>query len=242
MSLPREVARAPIPRPVRRSIRSSLSATYHAIRWPFRTPLYRDIMRCESRKTDATVRELKGFEELEESAWSGLETLAYQMVKRFRPKVIVELGTHMGLSALAMGLALRDLGEGGKLYAVDCWEGDPQAGFYGDEVYRTFLGRIEQLKLGSIILPLKMYFDEALNHVEKPIDLLHIDGLHTWEAVNHDFDTFGPLVRPGGLVIFHDVNSAWADLRRFWEGMEQTHDVHTIPYSNGLGILRTKRK
>ena len=89
---------------------------------------------------------------------------------------------------------------------MDCWEGDPQAGFYGDEVYRTFLGRIEQLKLGSIILPLKMYFDEALNHVEKPIDLLHIDGLHTWEAVNHDFDTFGPLVRPGGLVIFHDVN------------------------------------
>jgi len=238
MFVPLTLAKSLLPQGLRRR----LAPAYQTIMWPFRTPLNRDILRLEGRRKVEDLRELEGFPELEKSAWKGLEGIGYQIVRHYRPKVIVELGTHMGLSALAMGLALRDLNQGGRLFAIDSWEGDPQAGLYDDQVYRTFLGRSEQLGLGSIIVPLKMYFDQARDQVATPIDLLHIDGLHTWDAVNHDLETYGPLVRPGGLILFHDVNTHFEDLRRFWAGVSQTHESHTIPHSNGLGIIRTKAR
>jgi O-antigen biosynthesis protein len=240
MSTALKLARSVLPAGLRRSLRHHLTPIYHTVTWPFKTPLSREILQLEGQGQRERLRELEDFKELELSAWQGLEGLAYHIVRHYRPKLIVELGTHMGLSALAMGLALRDLGEGGRLFAVDSWEGDPQAGFYGDSVYRTFLGRSEQLDLGSIIVALRMYFDDARDRVATPIDLLHIDGLHTWEAVSHDFEVFGPLVRPGGLVMFHDVNSGYEGVQRFWAGISRRYESHMVPYSNGLGIIRTK--
>lgn len=38
-----------------------------------------------------------------------------------------------------------------------------------------------------------------------PPDLLFIDGSHDLESVTIDWQVFGPMVRPGGLVAFHDV-------------------------------------
>ena len=40
-----------------------------------------------------------------ESIWSGLGTLGYEIVKHFRPRRVVELGTYEGFSACAMALA-----------------------------------------------------------------------------------------------------------------------------------------
>jgi predicted O-methyltransferase YrrM len=242
MTMIKNIARAVLPEAARAKYRELMWKVKH--RKPFRlfipgtTPLSREILRLEFSKSKKPLEKLDGFAELDSSAWQGLQALAYQLVLRYRPKVIVELGTHMGLSALAMGLALKEIGEGGLLYAVDSWEGDPQAGHFGDEVYRKFLERREQLGLGSTIVPLKMYFDEAKDKVATPIDLLHIDGLHTWDAVSHDWETFGPLVRPGGLVLFHDVNTFYLEVAKFWSGLRKSWESHTVPYSHGLGILR----
>jgi predicted O-methyltransferase YrrM len=242
----KSIVRAVVPEPVRLKFHSWKHKITHAR--PFRlfipgtTPLSREILKLEFSKSGKPLEKLKTFPELDKSAWQGLQPLAYQIVLRYRPKVIVELGTHMGLSALAMGLALKELGEGGQLFAVDCWEGDPHAGHFDDEVYQTFLKRRNELGLESTIVPLKMFFDEARDKVATPIDLLHIDGLHTWEAVTHDWETFGPLVRPGGLVFFHDVNTFYPEVAKFWSEMRKAWECHTVPYSNGLGILRKPEK
>ncbi|MGO8704469.1 MAG: class I SAM-dependent methyltransferase [Candidatus Brocadiia bacterium] len=37
------------------------------------------------------------------------------------------------------------------------------------------------------------------------VDVLHIDGDHAVESVLFDWRTYSPLVRPGGLVLMHDV-------------------------------------
>lgn len=39
------------------------------------------------------------------------------------------------------------------------------------------------------------------------VDLLFIDGEHTYGVVKSDYDNYGPLVRPGGLIMFHDTQS-----------------------------------
>jgi predicted O-methyltransferase YrrM len=205
-----------------------VSCTYSDIAlWPFRDELTRDLTRIEWRKSEQNLRELQGFGEMVESAWRDLGSLGYELVRYYRPKVVVELGTHVGLSALAMGMALRDLDRGGKLYAVDTWEGDDHSGHYGD-----------RLGLESVIVPMRMTFDEARGQVPDQIDLLHVDGLHTWDAVKHDFDTYKPLVRPGGIVLFHDVNTCYDDTRRFWKMVSGQYMSYMVPYSHGLGVIR----
>lgn len=39
----------------------------------------------------------------------------------------------------------------------------------------------------------------------RQIDFLFIDADHTYEGVKKDFEMYGPLVRKGGIVAFHDI-------------------------------------
>lgn len=39
----------------------------------------------------------------------------------------------------------------------------------------------------------------------RSLDVLYLDGDHSYEGVKADFELFSPLVRPGGLIVFHDI-------------------------------------
>ena len=59
----------------------------------------------------------------------------------------------------------------------------------------------------------------------KLIDFLFIDGDHSYEGVHADFRMYAPLVRPGGLIGFHDII---LDYRQRY-GRETTADVGGVP-------------
>jgi predicted O-methyltransferase YrrM len=220
---------------LRRMVKSSL---VRLVGPSLKTELREEIIDLEGVKTDWNLGELREFPELEKTAWRGLGSLAYEIVKHYRPQRVVELGSARGMSTFAMGLALRDLGEGGRLVAVDTWKGDEHIGSYGEVVYDTFMSRREQLGLDGVIDPMRMTFDEAREKIPPPVDLLHIDGFHTWQAVTHDLRTYKPLVRPGGLIFFHDVRSRFPEMRRFWQRIALKYENYCVPYSHGLGIIR----
>lgn len=64
------------------------------------------------------------------------------------------------------------------------------------------------------------------------VDVLHIDGDHSERAVRHDWETYGPLVRPGGMVIFHDAQCTVRDERvaveKLWNELKYTYRSMTL--------------
>jgi predicted O-methyltransferase YrrM len=174
----------------------------------------------------------------EGTPWSGLGTIAYEIITHLRPQNIVELGSKCGFSTFAMGLALRDLNLGGKIYAVDTWKGDLHADFYGEEVYENFMADRHTLGLDDVVQPLRMTFAEASKEIAPPIDVLHVDGLHTFKAVTADFNGFRHLLAPGAIVLFHDVYTTFRQMRLFWTLLSLRYPSYRIPYSHGLGVIR----
>ena len=175
------------------------------------------------------------------SAWVGHINFGYDLVANTKPKMIVELGTHWGVSFFSFCQAVKDRHLDSKLYAVDTWQGEEHAGEYGEKVIQTVTGIREVYFKSLHVELLRKTFDEAKNDFEdQSIDLLHIDGLHTYEAVKHDFENWLPKMTKTGIILFHDtaekergfgVYRLWEELsKRFGQGIE-------LPHCHGLGIL-----
>ena len=111
------------------------------------------------------------------TSWHEHIPFAFALMDMFRPSVFVELGTHKGDSYCAFCQAVDALGLSTKCYAVDTWEGDQQAGFYGPEVLSELRSYHDPL-YGRFSRLIQSTFDDAVNSFpEKSIDLLHIDAL-----------------------------------------------------------------
>jgi len=178
---------------------------------------------------------------VETSGWIGHYFFAYDLIANTKPKIIVELGTHMGNSLFSFAQAIKDLELDAKLHAVDTWKGDKHAGFYENDVYKSFLEIVDKYYKDVNITPHKMYFDEAVKKFEdQSIDILHIDGLHTYEAVKHDFETWLPKVnKKNGIVLLHDVCEKSKDfgVYKLWDELKEKYPTYTFNHSHGLGVL-----
>jgi GT2 family glycosyltransferase/uncharacterized coiled-coil protein SlyX len=175
------------------------------------------------------------------TSWHGLVPVAFALIALHRPNVFVELGTHKGDSYCAFCQAVDELKLPTRCYAIDTWQGDPQAGWYGEEVYRELKAYHDPL-YGRFSVLLRMTFDEALSHfADGEIDLLHIDGLHTWEAVKHDFESWLPKMSSRGVMVFHDVAVHEGDFGvwRLWQELSQRYPTRLFGFSHGLGIVVT---
>ncbi len=173
------------------------------------------------------------------STWVDHMPFAYDLVATLQPSKIVELGTHNGLSFFTFCQALQENNVDGLAYAVDTWQGDEHTGAYGEEVFEMVRDHCREHYRGNSYL-LRMTFDEAADHfADQSIDLLHIDGLHTYDAVSHDFQTWLPKVRPGGVVLFHDIEARMEDFGvwRFWQDIKPQYQSYEFRFGFGLGVV-----
>ena len=174
------------------------------------------------------------------SSWWEHVPIAHWLIEYLKPEVVVELGTHYGVSFFAFCEAARAYSPNTFIYAVDTWEGDSQAGFYNDEVYQKVYAHQQAFhQLQSYLI--RSNFDEAANHfTDKSIDILHIDGLHTYESVKHDYETWLPKLREGGSLIFHDWNVREKDFGvwQLWDEIkcDDNYKCIEVPNGHGLGI------
>ncbi len=166
---------------------------------------------------------------------------AHWLVSAIRPRLVVELGTHNGVSYAAFCSAVARSDHPARCFAVDTWEGDAHAGLYGDAVFREFRA-FHDAHFAAFSTLLRKTFDAALaDFADGTIDLLHIDGFHSYEAVRHDFETWQPKLSPRAVVLFHDIAvlengfGVW----RFWDEISAGRPHFRFRHSFGLGALAT---
>ena len=175
------------------------------------------------------------------SAWFEHIPFAFELIKKLRPKVVAELGVHYGTSYFAFCQAIRENGLDCTCYGIDTWAGDEHAGFYEEEVFGS-VHRYNRENYSAFSTLLRSYFDEAVKgFADHSIDLLHIDGLHSYEAVKKDFETWKPKLSARSVVLFHDtcMMDRGFGVYQLWDELSATYPSFSFLHGLGLGVLFT---
>lgn len=117
-------------------------------------------------------------------------------VKERGPKKILEIGSYYGGTLRQWFGIVR---AGGHVVSVDLPPGD----FGAMWASWAPAGVAFDLVTADSRLPSTLQTVKSLGMMD--VDFLFIDGDHAYETARSDFDTYGPLVRPGGVIAFHDI-------------------------------------
>lgn len=145
--------------------------------------------------------------------------ILWSIARKYPKGVFGEIGTQGGMTAIAFGMAARDVG--GKVYSMDIdtlYTGNAQA-------------NIELLGVKDVVTLL--HGDSTKTDFPEPLDVLFIDGDHSYEGVKADYERHHTNVKDDGIILFHDPYTC--------EGVGQLLEeigAYTIPIESGLGIMR----
>jgi hypothetical protein len=177
------------------------------------------------------------------SAWLEHAPFGFWLVGALRPRTIVELGVHTGFSYSVFCQAVQRLHLPARCFAVDTWRGDQHAGYYGDDVYNAV--RLHNRRYDAFSRLIRADFADALSEfADGSIDLLHIDGCHSYEAVRRDFESWLPKLSDRGVVLFHDT-AEYANgfgVHRLWEELRLRYPSFEFTHGHGLGVLGVGQK
>jgi hypothetical protein len=173
------------------------------------------------------------------TGWWGHIPFLFAIFEATRPRNFVELGVHYGASFIAASSATAQLGLSTKLFGIDTWEGDNHVGSYeGDRLMESVRAWGETLGVDYKLI--RKRFDQAVRDFDDAsVELLHIDGFHTYEAVKADFQTWLPKMAPNGIVLFHDVYETKEDfgVHVLWQELKAQYRTFDFSHSHGLGVL-----
>jgi predicted O-methyltransferase YrrM len=147
------------------------------------------------------------------------------LINRIKPEITVELGVDYGYSSFLMALC-----QNNPVYGIDCFDVSVH-GPREDDDYQFVMSVKEKLGLDNLEI-IKGYFDDVAKTWDKEIDLLHIDGLHDYENCKNDCDTWAPLVKEDGVILFHDTVSNPDGAGLFFSQLE----VPKVNFTNSFGL------
>jgi predicted O-methyltransferase YrrM len=127
----------------------------------------------------------------------------FGLARQMKARKVVEVGRYKGGSTLALAVAI---GNEGHLWSIDI--GEKESRLHAGEQKRTFdmqlRDRLQQLDLNNVDI---LVGDSRIVDFETKgeVDLVFIDGDHSYELAKNDFERFGRRVRVGGAVLFDDA-------------------------------------
>jgi hypothetical protein len=157
--------------------------------------------------------------------WGAGHKIFDVVIGAIRPKLIIEVGSWKGKSALHMAALCQSLELQVEIVCVDTWLGSP--GLYirpNDEylaslsprngyptIYYTFLGNVMRAGMQDVITPVPLpsnHAAEILKHYKVTADLVYIDAAHDYQSVLADLRNYWDLLGPSGALIGDDYVTA----------------------------------
>ena len=178
---------------------------------------------------------LTNLDDIPSTCWEGHRKFAEWLVSYLKPEVIVDLGVDWGFSTFSFGMPRI-----GHVYGIDTFEGDDFTGKTNGYNYDYVLSKREKLFMNENVTFIKGYFNDVAKTWDKKIDILHIDGDHSYDAVKNDFETWSKFLNDDGVVLMHDtcVETAFGNeygVKRFFEEIDLPKCTFTHTY--GLGVV-----
>ena len=150
-------------------------------------------------------------------------------VRTARPNTVLEIGTAKGGTLF---LFAKFSAPDAYLVSVDLPFGAFGGGYpaWRTRLYRAFAGPAQHMTL------LREDSHAPGTHADvkralagRAVDFLFIDGDHTYDGVAADFHSYSSLVRPGGMIAFHDIvpgpeNDA-GGVYRFWQDLKASKSI-----------------
>lgn len=135
-----------------------------------------------------------------ESAW-GTRNLLHAIILGTRPKIVVEVGSHIGSASVVIGSALKANGFGKSFHL------EPQDHYF--EILEKF---IELAELRGICVPLRIFStDPSLeSHLGDTADIIFLDANHSYSHALDDLRVCDRLLAKQGIVLIDDVGSPHA--------------------------------
>ena len=169
------------------------------------------------------------------------------LVLRRTPLTVVEIGTYLG-GTLACWPAVSD--PGARLVSIDMIQEPENLERRSSNVERIRRQLTPRQRLIEIegdshsaqtLTRLKAVLDDD------PVDLLWIDGDHSYEGITADMEMYAPLVRRGGLIALHDIHGSaafptsqchtyWREAKRRYRTAEFIAD-RSAGAGMGIGVI-----
>ena len=141
---------------------------------------------------------------------------------------ILEIGSYLGCSAACFGAMMFRQGKG-KVFCIDTWKNDAMTEGAKD-TYKEFMENTKEFS--QFIVQVRGFSTDVVSDIRKQtpeLDLLFIDGDHSYEGAKNDWDAYKNFLRPGAVVVFHDYG--WA------EGVKRVIEENVKPLTSGYNSL-----
>ena len=177
------------------------------------------------------------------SGLGDFSTILYALVRSMKPAVVVEIGSARGKSTCAIASGLRENGHG-KLYAIDPHLTTDWNDISSVDTLTILRRNIATLGLTKQVEIIRSSSEDAARDWSRSIDLIFIDGDHSYEGVKRDWEMFVKHVAKFGIVVFHDTiwditppdEWSWSDMGvpRFVDELRQ-HGYQIVTIARDFG-------
>jgi len=119
---------------------------------------------------------------------------------------ILEIGSWKGKSTMLLARGSMK-NSNSKVYAVDTFEGTKENSMKKIDTFEDFKENIKKANVENLVIPLVGFSSDICKKFKEPIEILFIDGDHSYEGVLGDIDNWAPKIISGGWILFHDTSS-----------------------------------
>lgn len=172
----------------------------------------------------------------------GFGLFYFNLACMMKPERVVVIGSYRGFAPVCFTQALAAHGKG-VCYFIDPGKMDDYWHFED-----TFERLNEKFDLDGRLKHIPMTTQEVMDQriISPGVDILYIDGDHSYQGVKYDFDHFFPLLRREGFALLHDAAATGKGLTRMEVGqfIEQELrgrddlEIILLPFDQGLALIR----